>query len=121
MSEEEGKEKPKVTRFISSMALVISIATFLLSLLIVPGILWITFYPEAGHDFDFIGMFLTAVAVLSIICMFRLWPIAVIGLVLSIVTLFIERNKYLRFLPLAFFIVGICFYTILFVSGYIYG
>jgi hypothetical protein len=37
--------------------------------------------------------------------------LAAIGLVLSIVTLFIERNKCLRLLPLAFVLAGICLFA----------
>ncbi|MHC4691234.1 MAG: hypothetical protein ACYS67_00740 [Planctomycetota bacterium] len=117
MSKEKIKEilKPEV---VSRCALITGIVTFLSGLLMVPAILWINFYPDAGHEFDFIGMLLIGVAVLSIISIFRLWPLMVIGFLLSIVTLFIERNKYRRFLPFAFFIMGICFYAMYYALSY---
>ncbi|MDH4240619.1 MAG: hypothetical protein OEW48_13745 [Phycisphaerae bacterium] len=44
--------------------------------------------------------------------MIYLWPIAAIGLVLSIVTLFIERNIYYRALPWAVILFGILLYVV---------
>jgi hypothetical protein len=120
-SEEKRKEQHKAVRIISIIAPVAGFATFLSGLLLVPVTWWLAIYPDAGHDFDFIGMFLTVVAISSIIFSYYLWPIAVIGLVLSIVTLFLERNKYFRLLPLAFFTVGICFYAMFYALDYICG
>jgi hypothetical protein len=77
-------------------------------------------FPLRGEG-HVIWMLLYVVAFLLILCVICLWPIAPIGLVLSIVALFIERNKYLRLLPLAFFIVGICIYAMCYALGYIYG
>jgi hypothetical protein len=108
MSEEKRKEKHE-PKFTSAIALIAGIVTFLLGLLMVPAILWLNIYPEAGHDFDFIGMFLVIVYVVSWLMFF---PLVAIGLVLSIFTLFIGRNKYLRFLPLAFVLVGFLLYAL---------
>ncbi|MHC4543412.1 MAG: hypothetical protein ACYTDW_01670 [Planctomycetota bacterium] len=111
MSEKERKGKHKAARIISITALVIGIATFLVGLLLVPITLWIVIFPFAGGEGDVIGLILLVVAFLPILCSIFLWPIAAIGLVLSIVTLFIEWNKCLRLLPLAFSIAGIWFYA----------
>ncbi|NIP23700.1 MAG: hypothetical protein GWN67_23710 [Phycisphaerae bacterium] len=120
MSEEERGEC-KAARIVSITALVIGIATFLSGLLLVPATLWFAIIPGAGGDFDFIGMLLTVVDVSSFCVSFFLWPIAAIGLVLSIISLFIERDIHLRLLPLTFFIVGICFYTMFYSLDYIRG
>jgi hypothetical protein len=117
----ERKEQHKAVRIISIIALIVGIATFLSGLLLVPFTLWFAIYPDAGHDLDLIGMLLTVVAVSSFCVSFFLWPIAAIGLVLSIVALLIERNIHLRLLPLAFFIVGICFYAMFYALDYIRG
>lgn len=110
MSEEEKKEKCE-PRVISRFALLVGIATFLSGLLLVPATLWFAIIPEAGGDLDFIGMFFTLMAVIPILAIYSVWPIVAIGMVLSIVALFIERNIYYRLLPIAFYIVGICFYA----------
>jgi len=112
MSEEERKEQHKAPRIVSYIALVAGIATFLNGLLLVSITLWASIIPGAGGDFDFIGLILIVVAVESIIFSYYLWPIAAIGLVLSIVALFIERNKYFRLLPLAFVLAGILLYAV---------
>jgi len=96
-------------RIVSIIALVAGVATFGSGLLLCPAALWFTISPIAGGDFDFIGVFLLVVCVLSF-CSFL--PLAAIGLVLSIVTLFIERNKRLRLLPLAFVLAGICLFKV---------
>ena len=95
-------------RIVSIIALVVGVATFGIALLCVPAALWFTISPIAGGDFDIIGLILLVVYVLSF-CSFL--PPAAIGLVLSIVTLFIERNKCLRLLPLAFVLAGICLFA----------
>ncbi|KPL24566.1 MAG: hypothetical protein AMJ75_03450 [Phycisphaerae bacterium SM1_79] len=107
MSEEKRKEKHK-PRTISIMALIIGITTLLSWMLLFSVSLWCQLYPNAGHEFDFIGKFLSVVAFLSIFYLSILWPLIIIGFVLSLVTLFIERNKNFRLLPLALFIVIIC-------------
>lgn len=103
MNEEEKKETPKGYRIISIIALVLGIATSLCGLIVFIGTVRaaVTF----PSDFDIIGMFLMFVAVVAL-CAF--WPVFAIGLTLSIVTLFIEREMRFRLLPLAFVIVGAC-------------
>jgi hypothetical protein len=120
MSEEEKKEKYK-PRVISRIALLLGIVTFFSGLLLVPFTLWFALIPDAGGDLDFIGMFFTFVAIPSIFSAHFILPIAAIGLVLSIVALFIERDISHRLLPLVFFIVGICFYAMCYAVGYIRG
>jgi hypothetical protein len=118
MSEEKGKIRHIVTRIISIFALVIGITIFLGGLLALAATraLWLLRtcdipIPDAGGDFNFTR----DVALFSLICFWDFWPyIIIIGLVLPIVTLFIERNILLRLLPLVFLIVGICFYAICF-------
>jgi hypothetical protein len=109
MSEE--KRKPRV---ISIIALVICIAPFHSGLLAIFAILWHRIIPGAGEDFGVIGIVLIGVAALTFVFFWKFWPIAIICLALSIVTLFIERNIYLRLLPLIFFIFGICICAIFF-------
>jgi hypothetical protein len=48
----------------------------------------------------------------AVYAMISFWPVAAIGLVLSIVTLFIERNVLLRLLPLGFIVAGILLYAV---------
>ena len=107
-------------RAVSVIALMIGIATFLSGLFFVPLILWVSIIPFAGQEGDVIMLILLVVAFLPILCTY-LWPIAAIGFVLSVVTLLIERNKYLRILPLAFIIVGGCFYAMFYALDYIRG
>jgi hypothetical protein len=125
MSEEEKKERPKAHRIISIISLCIGIPIFLSGLSMVLAVLWFCIIPGAGEDSDVTGMFLIIAAFLSFIYFWIFWPIPVIGLVLSIVTLFIERNMLLRLLPLAFSIVGICicamFYVIVIAVFRIFG
>ncbi len=90
-------------RVVSVSALVLGVATFFVGLLLFLSSLWFR-YPEAGHDFDFIGLFLVILYFLSW-CLFL--PLAPIALVVAIVTLFIERNICLRLLPLVFVLGGI--------------
>lgn len=106
MSEEKEKIKHIVTRIISCIALVTSF-TFLmggLSAVLAARATWIRKFSVEGGDFDFI----IDVGFFSLECFWSFWPfIIVIGFVLPIVTVFIERNMLLRLLPLLFFIVGI--------------
>ncbi|MHC4083887.1 MAG: hypothetical protein ACYSWZ_02960 [Planctomycetota bacterium] len=119
MSEE--KHKPRI---ISRIALIIGIVTLLSWILMFPAGLWNHFYlsaiplgsPDAGHEYYFIGQFLNAVAILSIFYFTIFWPLIITGFILSVVTLFIERNKNFRLLPLAFYIVIIC----AFAMGYVF-
>ena len=100
MSEEERKEKHE-PKFTSIIALVLGIATFLSGLLIVPFTLCIVldaFSIASG------SMFLEVLAFGATVL---LAPFAIWGLILSIVSLFIERNIYFRLLPLAFVLFGI--------------
>ena len=97
-----------ITRIVSVIAFIVGIVTFLSGLALVPFTVWSAIIPNAGGEFDIIGLLLCVVCVLSV-CSFL--PLATIGLVLSIVTLFIERNKRLRLLPLAFVLAGICLFA----------
>jgi hypothetical protein len=111
MSEEKEKIKHIVTRIISIITLVASITFVLsgLSAVLAARAVWIRKFSDAGVDFDYtidVGYFL-------LFCFWKFWPIIfVIGFVLPIVTVFIERNILLRLLPLMFFIVGIFFYVV---------
>ena len=97
-----------IERTVSVIALIAGIATFLGGLMVYLASLWLVVYPDAGHDFDIIGMLLVIVAVcVWCSCM----PVGPIALVLAIVTLFIERNIWLRLLPLAFVLAGICLFA----------
>jgi hypothetical protein len=117
MSEEERKKDiPIAYRIISIIALFVGIATFLSGLLFVLALLWNRIIPGAGGDFVSLGMFLKLETFLSYV----FWPSAVIGLVLSIVTLFVERNLCFRLLPLAFIIVGICLYELVYVIAFLW-
>jgi hypothetical protein len=102
---EEKKEKRK-PRIISRIALFAGIATLLCSFMTFP---FAYFYsdalvsPDEPHD-NFIAYFFLIVAYLSL---FFLWPLFAISLILSIVTLFVERNERLRLLPLVLVLIGI--------------
>lgn len=100
MSEEEKKVKHE-PKFISLIALVAGIATLLCNLLIVPFILCLVI---EGFSIASGLMFLFAVAFggTLLLAAFAIW-----GLILSVVTLFIERNIYFRLLPLALVLFGI--------------
>ncbi len=109
MSEEKGKIRHIVTRIISITALVIGTSAFGSGLVVVLTALWHRIIPGAGGDYDFIGLLLKDMVYLIIFCFGNFWrPIAIVGLVLSIVTLFIERNLILRLYPLGLLIVGLC-------------
>jgi hypothetical protein len=111
MSEEEKKGKHIAVRIISIITLVASITFVLSGLSAVHAARagWIRKFSDAGVDFDFtidVGFF-------SLFYFWSYWPfIIVIGFVLPIVTVFIERNILLRLLPLVFFIVGIFIYAV---------
>ncbi|MHC4692511.1 MAG: hypothetical protein ACYS67_07205 [Planctomycetota bacterium] len=109
MSEEEAKVKRK-PRTISIIALIVGITTFLNLLLCLPFFLWVVIFKEADPEYDFIGMLL---GILSIFPGLALYPLIAISLVLSVVTLFIEREKSFRRLPLAFVLAVISLYGIL--------
>ena len=112
MSEEERKEKPKV-RIVSIIALIVGIATFVCGLFIVPFTLWSHMFPNLGMGIDVIWILLLAVALCSTVLFV---PIAIIGLVLSIVTLFIERDIYLQAVPLTLVLFGILLYPVCYAS-----
>jgi len=105
MSEEKGKIRHIVTRIISIFALFIGIANLLCGLLIVLFTYWVIFcaLEYFKYDFELIGDGLAYYAYLLFTICLR---IAAIGLPLSIVTLFVERNKCLRLLPLIFVLAG---------------
>ncbi len=111
MSEEERKEKHK-PRIISIIALVVGIATFLCGLLIVPFTLCMVIVGP-GFAMDIILMLLFGLALFSTVLFV---PLAIIGLILSIVTLFIERDIYLRAAPLTLVLFGILLYPVCYVS-----
>jgi len=114
VGEGERKEIHIVSRTISITALIIGIAAFLNGLLCIPFALWCTFYTEAGHDFDFIGKFLCVVSIFPFLIFY---PLVAIGLVLSTLTLFIERQKLRRFLPLTFVLAVISLFAMLGILG----
>ena len=107
MSEEERKEKRK-PRVISRIALVAGFATFLCGLLIVPAAGLMAFNSSAFKD-EGITRLIAVVAYYSFV---SFWYIKISGLILSIVALFIERNKYYRLLPLAFVLLGFLLYVV---------
>jgi hypothetical protein len=102
MSEEEKKETPKA-RIVSIIALIVSILTFMCGLLILILAGWAASTDIGGGPggIDALWVLLFAGAVCSMVL------IAPIGLVLSILTLFIERNIYLRAAPLSYVLCGI--------------
>jgi hypothetical protein len=78
----------------------------------VPFTLWMAIFPFAGQEGDVIGIILMVIAFVPSLCKAFLWPIAVIGLVLSIITLFTERNIYYRALPWNFLLFGVLLYIV---------
>jgi hypothetical protein len=110
MSEEEKKDILITYRIISIIALFIGIATFLSGLMLVPATLWFAIIPPT--EGDVIGLLLSVLTFVPILCEIYLWPIAAIGLVLSIITLFTERNMYYRALPWNFLLFGILLYIV---------
>ncbi|KPJ92681.1 MAG: hypothetical protein AMJ53_08870 [Gammaproteobacteria bacterium SG8_11] len=117
MSEEKRKIKHIVIRIISITALYISVATFLRGFMLVPFTLWMTIFPFPDQQGDPIVIILTVMCYVSFLCMIYLWPIAIIGLVLSIITLFTERNIYYRALPWNFLLFGILLYIVCWALG----
>ena len=108
MSEEKKKEQNK-PRTISRIALKVGLASFLCMLLMTPGFVWAAIVPRYGMskvidsiDYFFFGLTFFA----GIFFM----PLVAVGLVLSIITLFIERNLYVRLLPLVYVVVCIGLY-----------
>ena len=105
MSEEQRKEKRK-PKAISRIALRAGIAMFLGGLLIFPFAYVYSHAlvsPDEPHA-NFFAYFMLNVTYPSF---YFLWPLFGISLILSIVTLFIERDKRLRLLPLALVLFGI--------------
>ena len=104
MGEGERKEKHK-PRIISRIALLAGIVTFLFGLMLFPfAFVYSSALVSPGElHHNFRAYFLSTVAYSYII----LWPLFAISLILSIVTLFIERNERLRFLPLVLVLIGI--------------
>ena len=107
MSEEERTEKRK-PRTISHIALMYGIVAVLLGFLIVPYAFRDAIVYSDGPGVEVIEIFL----IVAMFAMISFWPTAVIGLVLSIVTLFIERKLLFRLLPLAFVVAGILLYAV---------
>lgn len=105
MSEEKKKEKHK-PRVISRLALLAGIVTFLFGIMLLPfAIVNSSALVSPGEPFmNFRAYFLCTVVGLSL---FFLWPLAAISLILSIITLFIERNERLRVIPLVLVLIGI--------------
>lgn len=105
MSEEEKKEQRKA-RIISRIALLAGIVTFLFGIMLLPfAIVYSSALVSPGEPFiNFRAYFLSTVAYLSVLF---LWPLFAVSLILSIVTLFIERDKRLRLLPLTLVLIGI--------------
>ena len=110
MSEEERKEeyKPKV---VSYFAFVAGIATFLCGLLTIPyivftGLTAIIPMLEAKIDEGITEVFFGR----AFVSVLLFWPIAIIGLILSIVTFCLEQDKRFRIRPLTLELAGIGFY-----------
>jgi len=105
MSEEETREKLE-PRTLSIIAFIVGIASFLCMLMITTWFVWTnTVSPDGMYDvFD-------AIKVFRFILMFILFIsyvlLVAIGLVLSIITLFIERNLYFQLLPFVYVVAGI--------------
>ncbi|KPJ92684.1 MAG: hypothetical protein AMJ53_08885 [Gammaproteobacteria bacterium SG8_11] len=100
-----------VARIISCIALVTSFTFFMggLSAVLVARVCLIRRFSDTGGDFDITR----TVYLFPLECFWNYWPfIIVIGFVLPIVTVIIERNMLLRLLPLVFFIVGIFIYAV---------
>ena len=108
MNEADRKEIDKSNRIVSIIALVIGIATFLCGLMVFICGVWSAITPFAS-DFDFIGMLLVFVALILLIVF---WPFFAIGLILSIVTLFMERDMRFRLLPLVLVLFGLLLYAL---------
>lgn len=103
-----SEEQHKSVRIISRIALVAGIAIFLCGLLIVPipvlRVIGLTAFRMEG-----IPDLLSIVASYSNL-LFRC--IIIPALILSLVTLLFERNKYYRWLPLVFVVAGILLYLL---------
>ena len=118
MSEEKRKEKHKALRILSTIELFAGIATFLCGLLLVFLVCW-TIIVRSGvklRGLDAIAFFVLTVGVSSMVLF---WPIAVFGLVLSIVALFLERDMRSRLRPLIFVLAGILIYTVCYALMYL--
>ncbi len=113
MSEEERKEEKQKPRIVSIIALIEGIATFVCGLFIVPFTLWFHMFPDPGIGIDVIWILLLGVALCSTLLFV---PLAIIGLVLSIITLFVERDIYLRAAPLTLVLFGILLYPVCYAS-----
>lgn len=104
----ERKEQHKAVRIISHIALIAGFVTFLCGLLLVPVAGLMALNPSA-----FKGEGITRlIAVVAYYSLISFWYITIPGLLLSLVALFIERNKYYRLLPLAFILIGLLLYAV---------
>lgn len=111
MVKEERKEEHK-PRIIKTIALIAGVATFLCGLLMVPFVVLAATEPNPG-EFRTEGIMRLFFAVaFEIVSLF--WPIAIIGLTLSMATLFIQRKNHFRILPFAFVLTGIGLYAVCF-------
>lgn len=95
MSEEKRKVKHIAARIISHLSFVVSIVAFVFGSLIIPFALGSSFL-SPGLSSDFISGLLITVALFLMVLFV---PTFIIGLILSIVTLFIERDLYFRVRP----------------------
>ncbi|MHC4642331.1 MAG: hypothetical protein ACYS32_11855 [Planctomycetota bacterium] len=101
------------TRVVSAIALGAGITTLVTGLLALLIDLWPLVFPDSGSDstLDIIGLFLLFLMIWAVIPLYCLiWIFIPVSLVLSIITLFIERNIYRRLLPLVFVLAGICLF-----------
>lgn len=98
-------------RIVTFLAFVASGATFLSSLLILPLAEWFATVesPGAPGGIDIITLCFLGLAYYP---MMYFWYFAIAGLVLSIVTIFIERDESFRWLPMAFVLVGLLLYAL---------
>jgi hypothetical protein len=109
MSEEESILEIQKPRVMSRIARIAGIASFVGGFLIVPYTCSDAFVTSGEMLSE---CFLTHFALLVIYSgPYFLWPLFAISLILSIVTLFIERNIFHRLRPLILVLTGIFLYT----------
>ena len=95
---------------LTAQALTVSIAAFICLILFVPAALWIQLYvydapPPRNADVDIsFGLLCWMFFLISGFIGLCIW----VSLILSLITLFKEPNKFFRWLPLAFIVFGYC-------------